>query len=263
MGCGSVLPRSSRTLLFISSMAAAFSPFDANQELGSCSASSNDTLIDDAMNWAVQLLAAGSVVAGAVLSTLSSFLSFDDQKIRDERRLLRFLRLFARTLLVTSVTMEILCIYSACVLITTLLHEKSFGTTKDFDGSAITFLQTNFEVEYLVIVVGFLQGLIQWLAGIACYMTIPSEHEVVRKTNQFLAFMIVSVVLSLMSALDGKEPFYGGYLKLLWRGQSVLWRGRIARFDGLNNPLELLRWLVWVCELLFGVRALLSFLKRR
>lgn len=244
---------------------ASFPPLDTTQDLGSCSALSetNDTLIDDAMNWAVQLLAAGSVVAGAVLSTLSSFLSFDDERIRDERCLLRFLRLLARTLLVTSVTMEILCIYSACVLITTLLHEKSTETTKDFDGSAITFLQTNFEVEYLVIVVGFLQGLIQWLAGIACYMTIPSEHEVVRKTNQFLAFMIVSVILSLMSALDGREPFYGGYLKLLWRGNILMWRARVVRLKDFDNPLELLRWLVWVCEFLFGVRALHSFLKRK
>lgn len=201
------------------------SPVDLNQ----CTCSGialAATLVGDAVNWASQLTAPASLVAGGLLTTIG--FGFEERLSEQDSSREVFQKQVIRVLIVSAFALEVMSIFAACLIITSLLHVGP-AAAEGFKGSAIEFLRAEFEVEYLATGVGFLQGLLQWLAAAALHLSLHEKDYVTRKTNQFLSCTVAGLVLTMIGMLNERVAFYGSYVGMLARCGQLLWENLFMR----------------------------------
>jgi len=133
-------------------------------------------------------------------------------------------------LLVGSFAWEVLCVFVSTVTGTMLLSigERSAGTASKalLTSTPMGFLQANHEFEYLTCRIAFIQGLMQWLGAVALKYAIPQpdEGQAMIKMNRFVAMLLASTMVLMMSFYNTHMNFYGNYACMFARWARLGWR---------------------------------------
>ena len=109
------------------------------------------------------------------------------------------------------------------------------------------------EFEYLTARIAFLQGLFHWLASVALELLIPKEREGVaaRRMNMFTSSALATILVAMLSFLNGHMTFYRNYAHMLQCYCVVLFR----TFLWPAKPLTLLMVPMTALSAVLGVRA--------
>ena len=188
---------------------------------------SDDTLAAEAFDWCAQLGAPATLVAGAVLATLSQTRN-ELIPHKNDRTWIRVAKKGCRTLLLSSFALEVFCIFVTTVTGTMLLShgDSPAGAHAGIHyHSPMGFLSHNHEFEYLTSRVTFLQGLLNWLAAVALEVFIPKLGEGVaaRKMNLFISSSLISMIIMIIKLYNDHMTFYHNYGEMLWRYLKVTW----------------------------------------
>lgn len=150
----------------------------------------------NAWEWQNGLGAPSALIAGAVLVTLYDTREEYTPKVADKKSI-RVGKLLYRFLLATSFGLEVLSIFVATVTGSALLAHGEVTTKAAEVGytSCLGLLHHHFELNYLMIQIGFLQGLLNWLGSVVLDLFMPkdSESESAKRMNVFLASCLGSL----------------------------------------------------------------------
>eukprot|EP00977_Amphora_coffeiformis_P003733 scaffold742_cov165-Amphora_coffeaeformis.AAC.9 len=186
----------------------------------------------DAWEWTACLGAPAALVAGAVLVTLSETRE-DMAPRKTDKKWIRIVKQFTRFLLMSSFALEVVSIFVTTVTGTVLLShgEAAAAAAVGYD-SPLGLLHHHHEFEYLTISVGFLQGLIHWLAAAALEIIIPKPGEGLssKRMNKCLASCLATLVFWILAFYNNHLTFYGDYF------------GMVRRFICLFTKRYLLNW---------------------
>jgi hypothetical protein len=132
----------------------------------------------DAWEWCNGLQAPAALVAGAVLVTLSETRETFAPRKTDSRAI-RLAKMACRFLLMSSFAMEVVAIYVCAITGTVLLSHGEVSRSSAAVGytAPLQLFHHHHEIEYLTICIGFLQGLLNWLAALALEVLIPKPKE--------------------------------------------------------------------------------------
>ena len=163
-------------------------------------------LASRAFSWCVFLGAPSSLVAGATVATLyENFRKGALDVFDDDTPYVAFAKKATNLLLVGAFGLQIVSIFVTSVMGTMLLTRDftdlplKFGTF--LVSTPLGFLRHYFEFEYLTARICFLQGLINWLGGVALEHTIPRAHKgrAGREMDQFVASTLSTLLVLLLS----------------------------------------------------------------
>jgi hypothetical protein len=219
----------------------------------------------DAWEWTANLGAPAALVAGAVLVTLSEN-RVDMAPRRQDKKWIRLLKQTCRFLLLSSFALEVVSIFVSTVIGTVLLShgeqltKAAGGVVGQLVGyaSPLGLLHHHHEFEYLTIRIGFLQGLLNWLAAVAMEVMVPKEGENVsaRRMNAFMASCLVSLILWILAFYNHHLSYYGDYGGMLRRYGALF----AQKFFG-DWPPRPMTWLYgpsFVTSIFLGWRAFTS-----
>uniref|UniRef100_A0A7S2UAZ9 Uncharacterized protein n=1 Tax=Attheya septentrionalis TaxID=420275 RepID=A0A7S2UAZ9_9STRA len=198
------------------------------------------SLAFDAWEWTANLGAPAALVAGAVLVTMSETRG-EFAPRQSDRKWVRVAKQLTRLFLLSSFALEVISIFVSTVTGTVLLsHGAVAPVTKAIGyGSPLGLLKHHHEFEYLTIRIGFLQGLLNWLAAVALEIMIPKEKEPLcaRRMNAFMTTCLFTIIFWIMAFYNHHLTFYGNYWHMLAR-YGLLFRRRF--FCGQFRPMSLL-----------------------
>ena len=121
----------------------------------------------------------------------------------------------------SSFGLEVVAIFVNTVAGTVLLSHGDVGAKGKVIGytSPLALLYHHHEFEYLTITIGFLQGLINWLAAIALENLIPKREEgaTARRMNSFLASCLATITAFIVAFSNDHFSFHGNYGGMLKR----------------------------------------------
>eukprot|EP00592_Proboscia_alata_P020020 CAMPEP_0194429116 /NCGR_PEP_ID=MMETSP0176-20130528/43724_1 /TAXON_ID=216777 /ORGANISM="Proboscia alata, Strain PI-D3" /LENGTH=310 /DNA_ID=CAMNT_0039241889 /DNA_START=49 /DNA_END=981 /DNA_ORIENTATION=- len=212
----------------------------------------------DAWGWTANLGAPAALVGGAVLATLSET---RDRMIpeKSDKKWIRVLKLTCRFLLLSSFALEVASIFVSTVTGSVLLGHGAQSTAKSILGytSPLGLMRHHHEFEYLTIQIGFLQGLMHWLAAVGIDMLIPQENEKAssRKMNMFMASLIGTLISWILAFYNNNLSFYSDYAEMLKRCASLFVKRYIV---WPIRPMSLLYVPGFFVTLVLGWRALSS-----
>ena len=181
-------------------------------------------LVQGAYDWCTNLGAPAALVAGAVIATIYETLNSGSLDPKDsDTRLIRIAKRVTRFLLLSAFALEVMSIFMTTVT-GTMLMSRTLDIMDDVcpiskDTTPLSFLQSNFEFEYLSANVTFLQGILHWMIAIALDHIIPLESETPasRRMSKFIASTLVSTCLLMLSFFNGHLTFYDNYAHMLVR----------------------------------------------
>lgn len=191
-------------------------------------------LVDQAANWCNNLGAPAALVAGAVVATVYENMHTGDLDVQPgDGKLLHLSKKLTKLLLLSAFALETISIFVTTVT-STILMSRSLTTMNFQAETALGFLRDNFEFEYLTARICFLQGLVNWLAAIGLAHAIPTgENAETRQINKFVAALLLSTILLMLSFYNHHLTFYSSYAQMLvtWMHVSAhqfLWKGPMA-----------------------------------
>lgn len=161
-----------------------------------------------------------ALIAGAVLVTLYETREEYTPKSTD-KRWVQIAKLFYRFLLASSFGLEVVSIFVATVTGSVLLGHGEVTTKAATAGytSCLALLHHHHEFNYLTIQIGFLQGLLHWLASVALELSIPRdcESKSAQRMNVFLASCLGSLCVWILAFYNNSLNFYSDYWHMLRR----------------------------------------------
>lgn len=135
-------------------------------------------------------------------------------------------------LLLSSFAFSISNIFVTTVTGTVLMANADLGALSVpntvLSQSSIGVLHKEYEFEFLLARISFLQGLLNWIAGLAIELAIPkpSESRVTRKLSQAAAAGLSTMLLLMLSFYNDHDVFHADYGGMLRRFAEL----SIARF---------------------------------
>ena len=194
----------------------------------------------DAWEWCNGLQAPAALVAGAVLVTLSETRN-DFAPRKHDSRWIRLAKMTCRFLLLSSFAMEVAAIFVCTITGTVLLsHGEVLSKAKAVGYTApLELMHHHHEIEYLTICIGFLQGLLNWLAALALEVLIPKPKEgtAARRMNRFMASCLGTIIVFMLSFYNYHLDFHGDYFGMLRRYVFIF---RQRYFGSKFRPLSVL-----------------------
>ena len=178
----------------------------------------NDDFVDDAFAWVCNLGAPAALVAGAVIATLYESMaegSLDVEKA--DKAWVRLAKKVTRLLLLTAFIFEVICIFCTTILGTVLLSRPAVPVPAI---SALDYLRSNFEFEYLTARICFTQGLLNWLAAIGIEHAIPQgDHETEARRNMdiLIASSLATLIIFMIQFSNGHMTFYHNCYDMILR----------------------------------------------
>lgn len=166
-------------------------------------------VISSCYDWCVNLGNPAALVAGAVVATLYENMSsgaLDVDSRRDVSWKIRLGKRLTRVLLLSAFAFETISIFTTTVMGTMLLSrtldEMDAVVELAKDATPLSFLQQNFEFEFLTARIMFLQGLIHWILAIATGHLVDSSANKSRdrkNMNLFIGGSLVTSIVVMMS----------------------------------------------------------------
>lgn len=217
-------------------------------------------LVETAYDWSINLGAPAALVAGAVIATIYENRSSGDLDIYPgDNRLTKASKKLTRILLLSAFALEIMSIFVTTITGTSLLSlsaEKiaTFAAVTDTT-SPMMFMRDNFEFEYLTSRITFLQGLLNWMAGIALGIVIPvkGETKASRKMNKFIGAMLATMITLMVAFYNAHLGFYTNYGNMLSRWGTVTFKRFLWRWP--PRPLAVVFVPCILASLFFGYEA--------
>ena len=186
---------------------------------GGASCENCNELASSAYDWAINLGAPAALVAGAVVATIYENLrsgSLDIQK--NDNVYTRFAKKTTSLLLYSSFALQMISIFVTTITGTMLLSKdfSNLESTANHLHTPLQFLHEHFEFEYLTSRLSFLQGLLNWLGGVALEHTIRRKEEglAAYKMNTFVASATCTLILLLFSFYNAHLTFYKNYFDM-------------------------------------------------
>ena len=223
-------------------------------------------LVTEAYEWCTNLGAPAALVAGAVIATIYENRSSGELDLKDtDTKGIRLAKKLTQVLLLSAFAFETLSIFCTTVTGTMLLSrsikEMAKVVTVTEHTTTLSFLRDNFEFEYLTARITFLQGLLNWLAGIALGLAIPKHGEPIatRRMNKFFANSLLTMGILMIAFYNGHMNFYDHYVDMLFDWSRVTLKRFLWRWP--PRPLELLLWPCFLRSAYLGYQAL--FVERK
>lgn len=216
--------------------------------------STADDLIGPARDWMNNLASPAALVAGAVVGTLYENMRGGALDIdADDTIYVKYAKKATFALLISSFGFQIASIFVTTISGTMFLSQD-FSNFKTTANAPLAFLREHFEFEYLTSRLGFLQGLMNWLAAVAIESTIPRPTQSIeeRRMNTFCATSLATLMLLLFSFYNDHMTFYSNYFEMISRW-FVVASNRYLRFP--KGPLVYLYVPALMASLYTGVRA--------
>lgn len=213
-----------------------------------------DAFVDDAYDWCINLGAPAALIAGAVLATLYENIRGGTLELhKGDTTYIMIAKKTTHFLFLSAFALQIVAIFVTTVT-GTLLRARDFSTVTTAANTALEFLRENFEFEYLTSRLSFLQGLLNWLAGVALEHTIPrkGEGQAAQKMDQFVAVSLATLIVLLLSFYNLHLTFYDNYFKMSLRWFHVM----TGKFMGKFRPMMLLYFPGIMLSLYKGILAL-------
>jgi hypothetical protein len=202
-------------------------------------------IVNEANSWLMNLGGPAALVAGAVVATLYENMKSGDLEVKEgeDSRMVTIMKKTTKLLLLSAFACEVMCIFVSFVTGTMLLsrsnkmimdiHTTAAETVKQLSSlslqaisepTPLSFLRTHYEFEYLICRITFLQGLFNWVAGIALGHATPSDSETegTRRLNTFVAWSIVSCMILMLSFFNTHMTFYNNYFHMISRFLTVV-----------------------------------------
>ena len=182
-----------------------------------------DELVGDAYDWCNNLGAPAALVAGAVLATLyENFRGGQLELHRGDTHYIMAAKKLTNMLLLSAFAMQIVSIVVTTVM-GGVLRSYDYSSTSSTATSGLAFLQEQYEFEFLTSRLSFLQGLINWLAGVAIEYTIPrkGEGQAAKKMDHFIALSLATLIVLLLSFYNSHLSFYPNYFQMVLRWVHV------------------------------------------
>jgi len=221
---------------------------------GGATSTAND-LIGPARDWMNNLASPAALVAGAVVGTLYENMRGGALDIdADDTIYVKYAKKATFALLISSFGFQITSIFVTTISGTMFLSQD-FSNFKTTATAPLAFLREHFfEFEYLTSRLGFLQGLMNWLAAVAIESTIPRPTQSIeeRRMNTFCATSLATLMLLLFSFYNDHMTFYSNYFEMISRW-CVVASNRYLRFP--KGPLVYLYVPALMASLYTGVRA--------
>ena len=216
----------------------------------------NTDMAFSAWEWTNGLGAPAALIAGAVLVTLLETREEYTPKASDTKKI-RIGKLLYRFLLASSFGLEVVSIFVATVTGSALLGHGEVTSKVSTVGyrSCLALLHHHHELNYLTIQIGFLQGLLHWLASVALELSIPRdvEPESARRMNLFLASCLGSLCVWILAFYNHHLNFYSDYATMLRRFVVLFYRRYI--WTKPFRPLSLVYIPSFMISLILGWRA--------
>jgi hypothetical protein len=204
-------------------------------------------IIMGAYDWNMNMGGPSALVAGAVVATLYENISRGDLEIdaKTDARWVRIAKRTTRLLLLSAFACEILCLFTTTITGSMLLSRPlpvlaSMSKVTDHT-TPLSFLQDNFEFEYLSARVTFLQGILNWITAIGLSHLIPTKDsgdKWPKKMNRFIASLLLSTAILMLSFYNSHMTFYKSYGQMLVRWIHVLLIRFVTQFP--TRPLMIL-----------------------
>jgi len=198
----------------------------------------------DAWEWTANLGAPAALVAGAVLVTLTETREdFAPRKL--DAHWVRVCKQVTRFLLLSSFALEVVSIFVSTMTGSVLLGHGPQEVAKKVVGykAPLALLHHHHEFEYLTIQLGFLQGLLHWLAAVGLEVFLPKRGDTksARRMNNFMASCLLSLIFWIMAFYNHHLSFYSDYAHMVKR-YFILFAGRYFGFlrGGEFRPMCLL-----------------------
>lgn len=235
----------------------------------SSAASTTNELVAMAYDWCINLGAPAALVAGATVATLYENVRGGALDVYDDdSSYVAFAKKTTNMLLVSAFGLQIISIFVTTVLSTVLVTRDLSSLPLQYVAAATTtspvtistplgFLRVYFEFEYLTARISFLQGLLNWLAGVALEHTIPRRNEgrAGREMDQFVASSLGALLVMLLAFYNTHLTFYDNYLHMLWRWLLVFGQ-RFFTMKQQLRPLALLYVPLLGLSIFTGIRLL-------
>jgi hypothetical protein len=216
-------------------------------------------IVMGAYDWNMNLGGPSALVAGAVVATLYETMNSGDLDInKTDERWVRTAKRATRFLLLSAFGLEVLCLFVTTITGSMLLSRPlpvlaSLSKITDHT-TPLSFLQDNFEFEYLSARVTFLQGILNWMTAIGLSHIIPSSgSKWPKKMNRFIASLLLSTPLLMLSFYNTHMTFYKSYWQMLFRWIHVLFIRFVTQFP--NRPLMIMFVMALVPIAYFGYDA--------
>jgi hypothetical protein len=201
-------------------------------------------IIMGAYDWNMNMGGPSALVAGAVVATLYENMSSGDLEInKTDARWVKITKRTTRFLLLSAFALEVLCLFVTTVTGSMLLSRPlpvlaALSRITDHT-TPLSFLQDNFEFEYLSARVTFLQGILNWITAIGLSHLIPSSgSKWPKKMNKFIASLLLSTTFLMLSFYNTHMTFYKSYWQMLIRWIHVLGIRFVTQFP--TRPLMIM-----------------------
>lgn len=194
--------------------------------------------VGTAYDWCVNLGAPAALVAGAVVATLYENIRGGQlETFQGDSAYVKVAKKTTSMLLLSAFALQIVSIFVTTVTGTMLLS-GDFSAMETTATTGLGFLRENFEFEYLTSRLSFLQGLLNWLAGVALEHTIPrrGEGKAARHMDLFVAYSLSTLVILLLSFYNAHMTFYDNYFQMVLRWVTVT----LTRYTRTFRPLMFL-----------------------
>lgn len=91
-----------------------------------------------------------------------------------------------------------------------LSHDAASAAAAVGYGCPLGLLHHHHEFEYLSIQIGFLQGLLNWLASVALELLVPKNSETLsaRRMNRFMASCLATLIFWILAFFNHHLSFY-------------------------------------------------------
>ena len=194
--------------------------------------------VGTAYDWCINLGAPAALVAGAVVATLYENIRGGQlETFQGDTTYVKVAKKMTSMLLLSAFALQIVSIFVTTVTGTMLLS-GDFSETETTAKTGLGFLREHFEFEYLTSRLSFLQGLLNWLAGVALEHTIPRKGEgrAARHMDLFVASSLSTLVILLLSFYNAHMTFYDNYFQMVTRWFHVT----VTRYTRTFRPLMFL-----------------------
>ena len=216
-------------------------------------------------DWCVNLGAPAALVAGAVVATLYENVRGGALNVyQSDPPYTVLAKKMTNILLLSAFGFQIMSIFVTTVM-GTMLISRDFAPMcaelKRRKGievatTALGFLRQHFEFEYLTARISFLQGLLNWLAGVAIEYTIPrkGQGKAGREMDVFVASSLGCLLVLLLSFYNAHLTYYDNYLHMLCRWGVIFWK-RFLTFR--KRPLAFAYLPLMAVSFVTGIKAIL------
>jgi hypothetical protein len=217
-----------------------------------------DELTCLAYDWCVNLGAPAALVAGAVVATLYENVRGGALDVyQGDSAYTVLAKKLTNILLLSAFGFQIMSIFVTTVTGTMLISRDYAPILQKISPrptSALGFLRSCLEFEYLTARISFLQGLLNWLAGVAIEYTIPRKNRgrAGREMDVFIASSLATLLVLLLAFYNSHLTYYDSYWDMLCRWICIF---RIRYFR--VRPLAFVYIPMTLVSIVTGIKAIL------